>query len=79
MVDRLVRRAAWARGQQGNRAGRKHALEILRHARWGEVIERVRGRIDVALRSNFLPFEGRLKAAGRRLFDAMRREIVPKA
>jgi len=48
-------------------AGASRALEILRGAGWTEVIEHVRRRFEDALRSNFPPFEGRLRAAARQL------------
>jgi hypothetical protein len=56
----------------GDVGGANRAIMLLEHAGWGDILEHVQGRIDAALRSNWPPFEGQLKAAGRRLLAAAR-------
>jgi hypothetical protein len=54
--------------------GVARALRLLKAAGWDAVIERLRKRLDAALRSsNFPPFEGRLRKAGRALVDRARK------
>jgi hypothetical protein len=61
-----------------NPAGVRRALEILRGAGWGVVIDRVQSRISRALRGNVPPFdESGLGPRGRRLVAMLReREIT---
>jgi hypothetical protein len=56
----------------GNVGGANRSMVILEHAGWGDILKHLQARIDAALRSNWPPFEGRLKAAGRRLLAAAR-------
>jgi hypothetical protein len=50
------------------------ALDFLVDLGWGSVLERIGGRLDAALRSNFPPAEGRLSAAGGRMIDQWRKQ-----
>jgi hypothetical protein len=57
----------------GNLTGVRRALEMLRSAGWGVIIDRVQARIATALRGNVPPFdESGLGPRGRRLVGLLR-------
>jgi hypothetical protein len=63
-----------------NWAGAQQALELLRHVGWGGVLARAGRRFGIALEAeNLRPFDkSRLRAAGRRLLEAMRQKKATK-
>ena len=56
---------------KGHLAGFMVTVEALRQAGWTDVLARVGGRVDAALRSNFPPAEGPLSRAAARLLRKM--------
>jgi hypothetical protein len=57
---------------EGNVAGRDQALKVLRQSGWGEILDRIGGRLAAAMRANFPPFEGSLSAKAQQLLAVLR-------
>jgi hypothetical protein len=57
---------------EGNTVGADQAIKLLRQAGWGEIIDRIGGRLAPDVRANFPPFEGPLTAQAPRLLAALR-------
>jgi hypothetical protein len=57
---------------EGNTVGADQAIKLLRHAGWGEIIDRIGGRLAPDVRAKFPPFEGPLTAQAQRLLAALR-------